>query len=102
MTTIGEDRIEAVLDRICGPDGDLTVRQAEIYRFLLKFAMTHGYPPSLRDIARHFRISGTNGVACHMDALVKKGKIRSVAKTSRAITFPGLHWVPFRIGVWPE
>lgn len=58
----------------------LTVRQKEIYNFLLRVIREKGYAPSIPEIGARFKIASTNGVADHLKALEKKGYIRRVGK----------------------
>lgn len=58
----------------------LTVRQKEIYDFLLRVIREKGYAPSIPEIGARFKIASTNGVADHLKALEKKGYIRRVGK----------------------
>ncbi len=64
---------------------DLTDRQHEILDFIQKFAENNGYPPTYREIGKHFNIASTFGVKRHIDALVKKGFISNESKTSRTL-----------------
>ena len=59
----------------------LTPRQAAIYRFI----SSREYPPTVREIGRRFRIRSPNGVAGHIRALVRKGKITYDRGTARSI-----------------
>ena len=63
---------------------DLTVRQQKVLDFISSFARTHGYSPTLRDIAAHLGVSSTFGVNRHLDALEKKGWITK-SGTARGI-----------------
>jgi len=45
-----------------------------------------GYPPTLREIGKHFQISSTFGVKRHLEALVKKGFINIESNASRGIS----------------
>ena len=58
----------------------LTLRQKEIYDFLLKTIREKGFAPSIPEIGRQFKIASTNGVSDHLKALEKKGYIRRVGK----------------------
>jgi len=58
----------------------LTLRQKEIYDFLLKTIREKGYAPSIPEIGLKFKIVSTNGVSDHLKALEKKGYIRRVGK----------------------
>jgi repressor LexA len=64
----------------------LTDRQEEILKFIDQFITEMHYAPSIREIARQFGISSTNGVKRHLEALVKKGFLKIEENTSRAIS----------------
>jgi repressor LexA len=63
----------------------LTDRQRSILDFLEEFIEDKGYPPTLREIGAHFGIRSPRGVQDHLEALVRKGKIRRQRETSRGI-----------------
>ena len=65
----------------------LTNRQEDILAFIKQFTLESGYPPTLREIGKHFQISSTFGVKRHLDALVKKGFINIESNASRGISF---------------
>lgn len=65
----------------------LTDRQKEILSYIQQFRSECGYPPTLREIGRHFGISSTFGVKRHLEALVKKGYINIESNASRGISF---------------
>ena len=65
----------------------LTDRQEEILNFIRQFTNESGYPPTLREIGKHFQISSTFGVKRHLEALVKKGFINIESNASRGISF---------------
>lgn len=65
---------------------NLTDRQQEILTFLQKFLEENGYPPTLREIGRHFNISSTFGVKRHLEALEKKGYLNIMSNASRGIS----------------
>ena len=65
---------------------DLTDKQKEILNFILDFRESTGYPPTLREIGKHFGISSTFGVKRHLDALVKKGYLNIESYASRGIS----------------
>jgi repressor LexA len=54
----------------------LTKRQQEILTLIQEVIERDGYPPSQREIAQHFGISGHLAVQRHLDGLEKKGYIR--------------------------
>jgi repressor LexA len=64
----------------------LTDRQEDILTFIKQFTLDSGYPPTLREIGKHFQISSTFGVKRHLDALVKKGFINVESNASRGIS----------------
>jgi len=64
----------------------LTDRQEEILIFIQQFTSENGYPPTLREIGKHFQISSTFGVKRHLEALVKKGHINIESNASRGIS----------------
>jgi repressor LexA len=66
-------------------DGFLTDRQTQVLTFLSGYIRKKGYPPTVREIARHFRMSGPKGAKKHLDILEKKGCIRRTPRSPRAI-----------------
>ncbi len=62
----------------------LTKRQEAILQFLLEYTQNEGYPPSIREIGKHFDIGSLRGVTVHLDALERKGYITR-ANTPRSI-----------------
>jgi len=64
----------------------LTERQEDILTFIKQFTLESGYPPTLREIGKHFQISSTFGVKRHLEALVKKGFINIESNASRGIS----------------
>ncbi len=65
---------------------ELTERQREILDFINQFLGENGYPPTLREIGKHFQISSTFGVKRHLDALEKKGYLNVESNASRGIS----------------
>jgi repressor LexA len=63
----------------------LTHRQKEIYEFIRDKIESRGYPPTVREIGEAFDIQSPNGVMCHLNALVKKGRILRKEQSARAI-----------------
>jgi SOS-response transcriptional repressor LexA len=58
--------------------GGLTARQRDIYEFIASTYRDKGMPPAIRDICVAFGINSTNGVNCHLQALVSKGWLAPV------------------------
>lgn len=79
------------------PCAALTPRQDSILRFIDQHVTEHGYPPTVRDIGRHFKIKSPNGVMCHLYALETKGAIARQPGKSRAITISkaAKTWLPY-------
>jgi repressor LexA len=63
----------------------LTIRQGEVFEFLLGFLADNGYPPTIREIREAFNLRSNRGVVDHLRALEKKGYIRRDKGSSRAI-----------------
>lgn len=62
----------------------LTTRQKTILEYLRNFLAEHGYPPSLREVAGHFKINlGT--VQDHLKALTRKGYLTREVNRSRGL-----------------
>lgn len=64
----------------------LTERQQDILDFIQSYLEANGYPPTYREIGKHFNISSTFGVKRHVDALSKKGYLSNESKTSRTLS----------------
>lgn len=67
----------------------LTLRQQQVYQFIIDHLDQYGYPPTLQEIAAHLEIRGNLGVLRHLGALEKKGYIRRTAGNSRGIVVLG-------------
>jgi len=67
----------------------LTEKQQDILNFIQEYVNSIGYPPSFREIAKHFNLASTFGVKRHIDALVKKGFLSNESKTSRTLSLIG-------------
>lgn len=65
---------------------ELTNRQQEILDFIQEYLGIKGFPPTFREIAKHFNMASTFGVKRHIDALVKKGFLSNESKTSRTLS----------------
>ncbi|UCD85925.1 MAG: repressor LexA [Deltaproteobacteria bacterium] len=68
----------------------LTPGQSRVLNFLTEYLREWGYPPTLRDIAGHFNLTGPMAPKRHLEALERKGYIRRVGGGSRAIEILGL------------
>lgn len=62
----------------------LTIRQKQILEYLKNYQAEHGYPPSFREVAGHFKINlGT--VQDHFKALTRKGYLSREVNRSRGL-----------------
>lgn len=68
---------------------ELTPKQKELFDFLKDFLREKGFPPTLREIASHFRLRGPRGPQKTLHILERKGFIRKVPGGSRAIKIAG-------------
>ncbi len=67
------------------PTSPLTPRQQEALNMIMRQLEESGYPPTIREIARHMGIRGISAVKKHLDALVEKGYLLR-QKGARALT----------------
>jgi repressor LexA len=63
----------------------MTDRQAEIYQYLRDFVSERGFPPTLREICKHFGWTSTNAAAEHLRAIEKQQLIRIHERQARGI-----------------
>lgn len=63
----------------------MTARQQQILDYIVLYIDSRGYPPTLREICKHFGFGSTNSAHDHLAALEKKGFIRVDAIVSRGI-----------------
>lgn len=62
----------------------ITDRQKEVLNFISSFTEENGFPPTVREISEHFKIS-IRAVQDHIIALQKKGFLSQSQKRSRSI-----------------
>jgi repressor LexA len=63
---------------------ELTVRQKEVLVFIADYKSKHSYPPTIREIAEHFKMS-VKGAHDHITALKRKGQIKHEEKRPRTL-----------------
>ncbi|MCR4338036.1 MAG: hypothetical protein NUV91_09565, partial [Candidatus Omnitrophica bacterium] len=63
----------------------LTPKQKDVLKFIYEKIKSTQLPPTIREIAAHFRFTSTGTVRDYLRALVKKGYIRTSPHKSRAI-----------------
>lgn len=71
----------------------LTQRQLEVAKFISSFIEEHGYPPTIRDIAKHFDFS-PKGAHDHIRALERKGVIKRELSKPRMIEIIAERFIP--------
>lgn len=64
---------------------EITNRQKEVLDFISAFIKENGYPPTVREIGEHFKIS-LRAVQDHIAALQKKGFLSQSQKRARSIS----------------
>ena len=64
---------------------DLTKRQSEVLNYIKSYIVSHGYPPTVREIGKAFEISSPATVHAHLSHLVEKGFIKKDDSKNRAI-----------------
>ena len=62
----------------------LTPRQHEVVLFCRQYAETHGFAPSLREIADALGVN-VNAITGHLAAAARKGAITRSARTARGL-----------------
>jgi len=68
---------------------ELTERQKKLLEFLMSYTKRHGYPPTVREIGKHFGFLWT-AARGHLKSLERKGLIRISPSISRGIEIMGL------------
>ncbi len=64
----------------------LSAKQQQIYQYILSYAQTNGYPPSVREIAAAVGLKSPSTVHFHLKSLEEAGVIVRGAGKTRAIT----------------
>lgn len=76
----------------------LTQKQTEIYHEILDYMYQFKIPPTVDDLSRKFGYKSNNAVSCHLDALKRKGYIRSTnydSQLSRNIVIMDNSFCPY-------
>lgn len=63
----------------------ITVKQNETLTFIKKYIVSHGFPPSVREICKGMNLSSPATVHAHLRQLEKKGLIRKESNKFRTI-----------------
>lgn len=64
---------------------ELTKRQSEVLDFIKNFIVSHGYPPTIREIGTALGLSSPATTYTHLSQLEKKGYIKKLDSKNRAI-----------------
>lgn len=67
------------------PRAKLSKRQAMVLSYVEQSILERGFPPTIREIAKHMNIRSTNGVTDHLKALERKGFITRDSSKSRTV-----------------
>src|SRR5690349_1338765 len=67
----------------------LTLMERRVYHYLIDFLAENTFQPSIREIAKKFRIKSTKSVSDILIALAKKGYIERVSARSRGVKLVG-------------
>lgn len=63
----------------------LTKRQEDALKFIKTYIVSHGYPPTVREIATSIGVSSPATVQAHLDSLANKGYIKKGSNKNRTI-----------------
>ncbi len=63
----------------------LTKRQEDTLKFIKEYIVSHGYPPTVREIAEAIEVSSPATVQAHLDRLADKGYIKRGSNKNRTI-----------------
>jgi repressor LexA len=64
---------------------NLTKRQEEILTYVKEYIVSHGYPPTVREIGKDLGVSSPATIHTHLNRLVEKGFIKKDSSKNRAI-----------------
>lgn len=64
---------------------NLTKRQEDTLKFIKEYIVSHGYPPTVREIAVAINVSSPATVQAHLDQLADKGYIKKGSNKNRTI-----------------
>lgn len=71
------------------PSNALTARQREVLDLIVSLTRMHGYPPTIRELAKPLKVRSTNAVSDHLAALERKGAIVWARAKARGIRVVG-------------
>jgi SOS-response transcriptional repressor LexA len=68
------------------------VTDQAVLAFIISQVETYGYPPTTRELCKHFHWSSTNSPRDHLKRLERDGFIRCRSALSRGIQVLGVRW----------
>jgi repressor LexA len=85
------DLAGTVIERMFAKGGEmtLTMRQQEIWEFLVGYVEGHGYPPTVREIGEAVGLASPSTVHAHLANLERAGLLRRDPTKPRAIELSG-------------
>jgi SOS regulatory protein LexA len=63
----------------------VTLRQRQVYEFLVRYIEVHKQPPTIAEIGKHFKMSSSASVHAILSALEREGLIKRIPNVSRGI-----------------
>lgn len=69
--------------------GEISLKQRRILDFITSYQGEYGYPPTLREVCKQFKISSTNGARYHLHRLRDAGYVEVSRYTSRGVRLVG-------------
>jgi len=70
-----------------------TKKQRALLEFVSKFCRTHGVPPTLEEIGKHFKVSRVTAFQ-HLRALERRGAVRRRSREARSLEILDPTWRP--------
>ena len=64
---------------------ELTKRQDEVLKYIKEYIVSHGYPPTVREIGKDLGVSSPATIHTHLNNLEKKGFIKKDGSKNRAL-----------------
>jgi len=93
---MNDERLTSLVNPMSVP---LTEKQRMVLEFIHSSTQKHGYPPTLREIAAHFKFKAIGTVQSYLRALEDKGAISQAKDRARAIIVRQPEWNPLHIRI---
>ena len=65
-------------------------RHEQIRDYIVQYTISHGWPPSVREIGEGVRLESTSSVQLHLKQMADAGIIKMVPGQPRCIAVPGV------------